>query len=66
MNRPQIIKDKQRALQKELERIQSSCKHTHQSVTWMNDIKGYKWVCNMCMSDIRYPTTPELDKFIHS
>jgi len=66
MNRPQIIKDKQRALRKELERIQSSCKHTHQSVTWIDGIKGYKWVCNMCMLDVRYPSESELKKFIHS
>jgi len=66
MNRADHIQNEQSKLKRELEAIQDTCKHKEQHIKFDPHIKSYMWRCSKCYKDVRYPTTDELDKFIHS
>jgi hypothetical protein len=66
MSRADDIQNEQSKLKRELETIQDHCIHKKQYIKFNNDNKSYMWRCVKCSKDVRYPTTNELDKFIHS
>jgi len=53
-------------LQRELDKIQKRCSHVNQRIKFDYTDKVYMWHCNDCEGSVRYPTTDELDKFMHS
>jgi len=63
-NRVNQIKDQQHKLNKELEQLQISCKHSDRTIKWDNVSKSYRWTCDVCQLIMNYPTIIELDKYL--
>ena len=59
----QII-NKQKDLQKELDKIQSDCKHPKQTIKQLPDKNEWWWQCNECTKNTRYATQPEIIEYI--
>jgi len=65
MSRADDIQQEQSNLKRELEALQDQCIHKKQHIKFNSD-KSYMWRCYKCNKDVRYPTSDELHKFIHS
>ena len=66
----QKIVNEIKALEKELEEIQSSCSHLKYSLkncpTGMDKSFSLRRVCDVCHLDIGYPTQEEINKWVNS
>ena len=64
MTRADDIQREQSELKKELESIQSQCKHVKQTIRWSADENNYKWECDECLLRLRYPTISEINEYL--
>jgi hypothetical protein len=59
----QII-NKQKDLQKELDKIQSDCKHPKQTIKQLPDKNEWWWQCNECTKNTRYVNQQEIFDYL--
>ena len=64
MTRADDIQREQSDLQKELESIQSNCNHKTETIRWCPKESNYKWQCDECNARTRYPSIPEITKYL--
>jgi len=64
MTRADDIQRTQSDLQKELESIQTDCKHIKETIRWSDHTKDYMWQCDRCNARTRYPSIPEMDEYL--
>lgn len=64
MKKADKIIEKQRLLQKELEKIQKSCKHKNKVIKFDNEQNRYMWTCMECQNRISYPSPDDISRFL--
>ena len=64
MKKADQIINKQKDLQKELDKIQSECKHINKTIKQLPDKNEWWWQCNECQKYTRYATQPEVIEYI--
>jgi len=67
-NKVADLLDKKRKIEKEIEKIQRSCKHSKKSVKqvrerWDSHTFVLRWVCDECLLSIGYPSKQETENF---
>ena len=64
MKKADKIIEKQRLLQKELEKIQKSCKHKNKVIKFDNEQNRYMWTSMECQNRISYPSPDDISRFL--
>jgi hypothetical protein len=64
MSKADNIIQQQRDLQKELDKIQSDCKHTKETIKQLPDKNEWWWQCTACNKNTRYATQTEIIEYI--
>ena len=64
MSKADNIIQQQRDLQKELDKIQSDCKHNKETIKHLPDKNEWWWQCNICQKYLRYATQTEIIEYI--
>ena len=63
-SRANEIKVEQYKLKKELDSIQSTCKHERKTIRWDDDGRSYRWTCDECNAYLNYPTPQDMEDYI--
>ena len=64
MTKADKIIEKQRLLQKELEKIQKNCKHENKIIKFDQEQSRYMWTCTECQNRVGFPSPDDIEKFL--
>lgn len=68
LRRVERLLNKKQAIEAELAKIRSECRHTDQHVTMVPRGPGcqmeIRWVCVNCAETLRYPTEQEINRYV--
>ena len=64
MKKADKIIEKQRLLQKELEKIQKDCIHKSKVIKFDNEKNRYMWTCIECQAKTGYPSPDDIRRFL--
>jgi hypothetical protein len=62
----QKIIEEIKSLEKELSELQESCLHPKYTIRNCQNSFSLKRICDVCQSDLGYPTQQEMDKWMNS
>jgi len=67
-NKVAALLDKKHKIEKEIEKIQKSCKHPTKTIKSIRErldshTTVIRWVCDTCLLSIGYPSKKETDRF---